>query len=325
MRRHPDAEPAREQGRPGRFILYIGARMPEGRAVVGELASTAAAATWAVGSLLFARAGERVSASVLNLAKCGIGLAMLVLTAVLLTGSGWPQGATAGQWAWLGLSGVLGLSVGDTAFFGALLRLGPRRALLLWALVPPLTAVLGWMFLGEPLTFEMLLGIVVTTAGVTWVVIERSPGLVVRPKHLWAGVLLGVVASTCQAVGSIMVKQADHDLSALDVSILRLVAGTLALVAQVAVERKGPEVRRMVDDRKLGANVAVATFVGTYLGIWLSIYGLQNTYAGVAATLQSTSPIFVLPLAVFVLKERLTARAVIGALVAVGGVAVLVS
>jgi len=290
---------------------------------VGELASTAAAATWAVGSLLFAWAGRRLSASVLNLAKCGLGLVMLALTAWLLTGAGWPRGATPEQWLWLGLSGVLGLSVGDTAFFGALLRLGPRRALLLWALVPPLTAVLGWLFLGEPITVEMIVGIVVTTAGVTWVVIERSPGLTVAPRHLGVGVLLGVVASICQAVGSIMVKQADDGLSALEVSVVRLAAGTAALAVQVAFERKGREVARLVREPRLGAQVTLATFVGTYLGIWLSIYGLQNSYAGVAATLQSTSPIFVLPLAVFVLKERLSVRAVVGAVVAVAGVAVL--
>lgn len=299
--------------------------MPEGRAVVGELASTLAAATWAVGSLLFARAGTRISASVLNLAKCAVGLVMLALTAALLSGSAWPPHATAGQWGWLGLSGLLGLTLGDTAFFGALLRLGPRRALLLWALVPPLTAVLGWMFLGEPLTVEMLLGILVTTAGVTWVVIERSPGLEIEPSHLAAGIGLGVVASVCQAVGSIMVKQADDGLSALEVSVVRLCAGTLGLVVQVAVERKGDQVRAMIADRRLGRLVVVATFVGTYLGIWLSVYGLQHSYAGVAATLQSTSPLFVLPLAVLVLKERVSLRAVFGAVVAVAGVAVLVT
>jgi len=292
---------------------------------VGELASTAAAASWAVGSLLFAQAGERVSASVLNLAKCVLGLFMLMATAVLLTGGAWPAGATVGQWVWLGASGLLGLTLGDTAFFAALVRLGPRRALLLWALVPPLTAVLGFVFLGEPLTVRMLLAIGVTMAGVTWVVIERSPGLASRPPHLAVGIALGAVAAACQAVGSIMVKQADHDLSALDVSILRLVAGSTGLTLQVALERKGVEVRRMIDDRRLGGHVFVATLVGTYLGIWLSIYGLQNTYAGIAATLQSTSPLFVLPLAVFVLGERLSARAIVGAFVAVVGVAVLVT
>jgi len=292
---------------------------------VGELASTAAAATWAVGSLLFARAGTRVSASVLNLAKCGIGLAMLALTAALVGGLGGLGRATGSQWAWLGLSGLFGLSIGDTAFFGALLRLGPRRALLLWALVPPLTAVLGWFVLGEPLTLTMLVAIGITMAGVTWVVVERSPQLGERPAQLWAGVALGVVASACQAVGSIMIKQADDGLSALDVSIVRLCAGTAGLGLQVAVERKGAEVRRMLEDRRLGGTIILATFVGTYLGIWLSVYGLQNAYAGVAATLQSTSPLFVLPLAVFVLKERISARAIFGAIVAVAGVAVLVT
>lgn len=292
---------------------------------MGELASTAAAASWAVGSLLFAQAGARLSASVLNLAKCVIGLALLMLTGAIVAGGAWPANATPGQWWWLSVSGLLGLTLGDTAFFASLVRLGPRRALLLWALVPPLTAGLGYLFLGEPLTLRMIIGIGIAMAGVTWVVIERSPGRAFQPEHLAGGVLLGVVAAACQAAGSILVKQSDEGLTALEVSVVRLLAGTAGLIIQVAIERKGEEVRRMVDELELGARVVVATFIGTYLGIWLSIYGLQNTYAGVAATLQSTSPIFVLPLAVFVLKERLTRRAVLGAVVAVVGVAVLVT
>jgi len=56
----------------------------------------------------------------------------------------------------------------------------------------------------------------------------------------------------------------------------------------------------------------VAAVVGSYLGIWSSILG-------------STEPIFVLPLAYLFLKERVSPRSVLGAVVAVAGVALLIS
>ena len=69
--------------------------------------------------------------------------------------------------------------------------------------------------------------------------------------------------------------------------------------------------------------LVAATFIGTYLGLWLSMAGIRYTYTGIASTLSSTSPIFILPLAYFVENEDLTARSIIGACVAVVGVAVL--
>ena len=67
----------------------------------------------------------------------------------------------------------------------------------------------------------------------------------------------------------------------------------------------------------------VATFLGTFLGIWLMNAGLRYTHTGIASTLSSTSPIFILPLAYFIEKEDLTARSIMGACIAVVGVAVL--
>ncbi len=68
----------------------------------------------------------------------------------------------------------------------------------------------------------------------------------------------------------------------------------------------------------------LATFLGTFLGIWFQVAGLRYTAsAGVASTLSSTSPLFVLPLAFFVLHESLSLRAILGALLAVVGVALL--
>ena len=66
-----------------------------------------------------------------------------------------------------------------------------------------------------------------------------------------------------------------------------------------------------------------ATLLGTYLGVWLQVTGLRHAPAGIAATLSSTSPIFILPLSALFLGERVDARAVGAACVAVAGVAIL--
>ena len=64
--------------------------------------------------------------------------------------------------------------------------------------------------------------------------------------------------------------------------------------------------------------------VGPFLGVGFSLMAVQNAKAGVAATLMSITPVLLLAPAAFLMKERITPRAVVGAVVAVGGVALLV-
>lgn len=62
---------------------------------------------------------------------------------------------------------------------------------------------------------------------------------------------------------------------------------------------------------------------GPFLGVWLSLVACDRAPLGVAQTLLTLSPVFILPATAILHRERISARAVIGALLAVGGAAVL--
>lgn len=140
----------------------------------GELAALGAAFCWALSSVLFRRAGQKVTPTLLNLYK-GL-IAIVVFAAILLI---WP-----GTRLWeaefktlliLLASGVIGIGVGDTAFFKALNQLGERKTVLIAeTLAPPITAGLAFVWLAESLSAMALAGIAITVAGVAWVVVERA-------------------------------------------------------------------------------------------------------------------------------------------------------
>ena len=293
---------------------------------MGELAALGAAALWAIASTIFARAGRHLTVDALNLVKTAVGLVFMQVTLLLVSSRAWPEHLPLTSLAWLSISGVIGLTIGDSAYFQSLLRLGPRRSLLLWALIPSITALGAVPALGETLTWPMAGGILLTGAGVTWVLRERTAGGPERQASPVdrVGILYGLLAVLCQVGGSLTAKYGGRGLDALDLSVVRLTAGTLTLGLLVAVRGQFGALGGLVQNPGLFAQVVLATFVGTYLGIWLSMFALQATLAGIAATLTSTSPLFVLPIAHFVLKEPVSARAVVGALIAVAGVAVLV-
>lgn len=291
----------------------------------GELAALSGALFWAVATVLYRRAGERIPARELNLVKGLVALALLGATLLLMGDSL----AAVDPWALvlILLSGAIGIGLGDTAYFESLQDLGARRALLLGTLAPPLAGLIAWILLGETLSASAWLGIAVTVAGVAWVVTERQAA---TPTHrpaprLLRGLLFGLVAVLAQAGGVVLSRAAfvQTDLSPLWAAFLRLAAGAVALAVWIPLARKpvGGWLRGKQSGRLWG-QLLFAIVVGTYLAVWLQQVALKLTSAGIAQTLLSTSPLFILPFAAWT-GERVSLRAAVGAIVALLGIGLL--
>jgi drug/metabolite transporter (DMT)-like permease len=329
---------------------------------IGEVAALTAAFLWAAATLMFGALGRQLSPLVLNAVKGIFAVGFIVITLAVrqaaLTGTlegrvnllHLPLQAT----AYLLLSGVVGIGLGDTAYFATINRLGARRSLLLETLAPPVTAVLAWAFLAENLPVISILGMVLTLVGIAWVISERVPGR--EPVKWGAGIKIALLAVFCQAAGAVLSRAAlaDTAVDPLWSSLLRLSAG-LAFMAVLAVlqpKRLGeyqpvePQLKELTEELPeawpsnwqirwqnsltalrqppLLGGVALAALLGTYLGIWLQQVALKYTAAGIAQALLATSPLFVLPMAA-VLGDRVSFRATLGAAIALGGVWILLA
>jgi drug/metabolite transporter (DMT)-like permease len=312
--------------------------------LTGELAALGGAFLWAVASVIYTRVGRAIAPAEMNLLKNLVAMAMLGLT-LLVAGQAMPAGAGPAVGLLL-LSGVVGIGLGDTAYFETLSAVGPRQALLLETLAPPLAALLALLFLGEKLHPGAWLGIAVTVLGVTWVITERAPrtagsgaapGRALHPEsplpgsgraepgQLRRGMFFGLVAALAQAAGAVLSRAAflRADVSSLWSAFLRLAAGAVVLVIWMAFlrVRAGAWLRRP-GAAALGGRLLLAITLGTYLALWLQQASLKLTLAGVAQTLFATSPLFVLPFAVWQ-GERVSLRAVLGACLALAGVGLL--
>ncbi|HSN54102.1 MAG TPA: EamA family transporter, partial [Candidatus Sulfomarinibacteraceae bacterium] len=60
-----------------------------------------------------------------------------------------------------------------------------------------------------------------------------------------------------------------------------------------------------------------------FLGVSLSLLAVKYTEAGVAATLMALTPVLIIPVSVLVFREQVARPAVLGAVVAVAGSALL--
>ncbi len=180
--------------------------------------------------------------------------------------------------------------------------------------------MLAWPVLGEPITLGMVGGMTLTLGGIALVVTDQEgAGVGVTTSK---GVLLALGATACQAVGSVITKLGDDDVSSLAISTIRLGAAVPVLLAMVLLAGQGRDLAKGTEPRYAG-KLAVGCLIGTYTGLWLSMYGLTRIDAGIAVTLSTTTPLFILPLVAVFEKEPIGPRAVLGALVAVAGVGVL--
>jgi drug/metabolite transporter (DMT)-like permease len=292
--------------------------------LAGELAAVATALCWASGSTFFVAAGRRMGSLTLN--RWRITVAMFLLGAALwiTRGSPWPVWAARADVVLLALSGLIGFVFGDSFYFRALVILGAGRATLLTALSPLFTAVLARLFLGETLGLAAILGIALTVGGLVWVLYGRVEGNGHPEGSALVGVLSGILAAMGQSGGFVLSKLALRSgLDPLSATMIRVVAAVAAL--WLLTPMQGGWVRQFVSLRDrvaTGAMLGGALF-GPFLGVTLSLYALQHTEAGVAASIMASYPIPAVLLAARFHREELTLRTLGGALVTVSGVVVL--
>ena len=290
----------------------------------GELSALATACLWAVATMLFGQLGKQLPPSVMNLAKGVIALTLVVITLLVLQRA--PVGLDQRAWGLLLASGGLGIGVGDTLYFTSINRLGPRRALLLETLSPPLGALLALLFLGEVLSLRAWTGIGLTALGVVWVVSERVPTGETSVRPRWQDATFGVLAALTSAVAAVLSRAAlaDTVIDPLWGTLARLGGGLAILLIILRSQGPLPTPQQIAPNRRVLGGLFLATFLGTYLGIYLQQTAFKFAPTGIAQALLATSPLFILPLAA-AMGDRVSGRAVGGALLALVGVVLLVT
>jgi drug/metabolite transporter (DMT)-like permease len=286
--------------------------------ILGGLAALASACTWALGSILFRKLGNRVSPLGMNLGKNVIGILYIGII-LLLTGI---KAMSNREFLILGASGLLGIALGDTLFFKALIQLGPRLTVLLGALGPVFTVILAVVLLSETPSFLAWIGILLTTAGVSWILWRRSPKKEIR-KDWTSGIKYLLLSILCTSIGIIFAKIGVTSVSALQALFIRFIGGTLGLTLYGLSNRQINIWIAPFKDIQLLKFILFTVFVVVFGGFWLFLLSLKYIDASIATILNSTEPLFILPLTAFLLKEKISLQEIIGAIVVVSGVVLI--
>ncbi|WP_247687282.1 DMT family transporter [Pseudoalteromonas luteoviolacea] len=290
---------------------------------IGEIAAFCAAAVWAFSTLLYKRFSHHLNPLELNVAKGVIASALMGVILLLTWDSQLPTSHI--SWGWLIASGIVGIAIGDSAYFAALRNIGPARTLVIESLAPAIAGLLNIALLGVYLSATAWLGILVTTLGVV-IAVKPSQKLPKLDKDIYRkGVLFALGAATCQAAGMVLSKGAlnNGDISSLWAAMIRLAAGTLVVAMIVAVIKHSSLTRAITLKGIEGkAWLFAAVFFGTFIGLWLQLVSVNNTDPAVAQTIFSAAPLMVMTMSL-IRREHVTRAMILGGITALVGIVLL--
>ena len=290
---------------------------------VGETCALLTACCWSCSALAFSAATLRVGPIRLNVTRLIMAAVLLFVTVVL---AGIDVHLSSSQLRSLVISGIVGLVIGDTYLFKAYENIGARLGMLIMSVAPAISAFLAYVLLGEVLGWMGAVGMGVTLFGIAIVVLERREVMKGTGKTRMLGILFGFIAAAGQGAGLVLAKMAFNEgpVNGFVASLIRITSAVIVIfpLARLAGEYNNSIAIYTKDKRALWLTF-VGSFLGPFLGITLSLVSVTYTTVGIAATLMATVPIIMLPMAKYVMKEDISWHAALGAIVAVGGVAIL--
>lgn len=297
---------------------------------IGELISIGVAFSWTATALLSEFGSKRLGNLTLNVLRMALTLLFSVVLFSLVMGQ--PLSAMRTSWeacGWMLLSGLVGYVIGDFCLFQCYIIIGSRFGQLFMTMAPLAAAVTAWVTLGQQMTLMGIVAMLVTLFGISISVLGRGEHHRLSLKLPLNGVLYAIGAALCQGVGLVLSKIGMNHYEASSIpdwlipfsaNFYRCVAGIIGFSLLMYFRQGLKPLREALHDRK-GLTVAIATTIfGPFVGVGFSLMAVQYTGAGIASTLMAMTPIIIILPSYWLFHERITWRAVIGAIISVIGV-----
>lgn len=283
------------------------------------------ATCWAFGSSFFTISGSIIGSVNVNRLRLAFAAVMLIIAHYISYGSLLPFNAAPERWFWLGTSGIVGFAIGDAMLFEAFVIVGARVSMLLMSLVPIMSAIFAYLFLGEYLSTVEIFAICVTVGGIGWVVADKNKDRSwVKGGRLLFGIAMGIGGALGQTFGLILSKKGlEGGYSTLSGNLIRVSCALVTIWLLTMIRGKVKSTLRNLGNKKALYPLLAASFFGPFVGVWFSLIAIKYARIGIASALMSTAPIILIPISHWMFKERITIQAVIGTVVAVAGVALL--
>lgn len=296
---------------------------------IGEYAALLTAVFWTVTALAFERASRKVGSLSVNIIRLAMALFFLGFYSLINRGLFLPTDATAYQWLWLSLSGLVGFVLGDYFLFKSYEVISARISMLIMALAPPMAALISWIALDEKLTAKQGLGMLLTFAGIALVILKRevntdeeeeSTQKKVKLNYPLVGLLLAFGGAVGQAGGLVLSKIGMQDYDVVSAVQIRVITGIIGFALMFLFMNRWDSLFAAIKNPAAMKRITLGAVFGPFLGVTFSLLSIRYTSTGVASAIMSIVPVIIIAPAILIFKEKFNGKELIGALITVGGV-----
>ncbi|MDO9000227.1 MAG: DMT family transporter [Bacteroidota bacterium] len=291
---------------------------------------------WSIGIFPFTEASKRFGTAALNQYRLFLGwlvISILILIFYPISIAGLFITPQFNHYLFLGLSGIIGFTIGDFFSFNSFKILGPKLGSLYTTIAPGAALLAGFLILKQEINVIGIFGIFITISGVIWLTLSKKDkkasekaGFNRNPK----GILFGVIGALCQGTGLVLSKLGldcyPDKLPTLHAVWIRLLfAFSAAFIISIITGRMKANSITVFKNQNNGLPyMFLGTLFGPVLGVSFSLLAIQHLPVATAQTIFALLPIVVLPINYFYYKERITVQAIFACLIAVLGVFILI-
>lgn len=302
----------------------------------GELIAILTTLCWSLGIFPFTEATKRIGAAPIN--QWRLLLAWLIISIILIINNSITvtqlfSNPQPNHFLFLGLSGIIGFTIGDYCSFTSFKLLGPKLGSLYTTFAPGAALSIGFIVLGEKINLIGIVGILITIGGVIWLTLskkDKAAAELAGFKRDKKGIIFGIIGALCQGTGLVLSKYGmdfyAEKLPTMHAVWIRLMfafttAFIVSLFAKKLIQNSKPI---FANQNNAIPFMIMGTFLGPVAGVSLSLLAIQKMEVAVAQTIFAMLPIFVLPINLFVYREKITIQSVFACIVAILGVMILI-
>lgn len=302
---------------------------------IGYLAAGITLVSWTVGTFAFTRASQLENPSSVNRVRLLFAFIILsILTCFYLRINPIELFTTPNfeQYLWFGISGFIGLTLGDYFAFTAYSILGGRRTSLFACFAPGAALFAAYFLVGERINIAGIIGMSISISGILLLVLSRKEHNAVESEHKGSfnkGILFAALGAICQGLGLVLAKKgfsfSENNFSPMYATWVRMFSASFFVYIMGSFNVPfWKELKDIIGNKKVIHALLLGTVFGPVIGVSFSLLAANHLDASVAQTIFTLLPASVLFTSVIFFKERVPFLSYLAVIISILGVIVLV-
>jgi drug/metabolite transporter (DMT)-like permease len=302
---------------------------------LGLLAAILTVFSWTIGTFSFAHASRIANPASVNRVRLLYAFVVLGIMTCIISAISPIQLFSlpkVSHYLWFGLSGIIGLTLGDYFAFTAYHILGSRRTSLFSSFAPGAALFAGMFFVDEQLSFLGIIGMFISIIGVLLLSLSKNEQAAVEAEgrgNFAQGILFAALGAICQGLGLVLAKKgfmsSTEEISAIHATWIRMFIATIS-VYLIGIFKTNiiHEFKAITFNSTKLKPVLLGTLFGPVIGVSLSLFSANKIEVSITQTILSLLPVSVTFAAVLFFKEKVQFKSYLAVLVSIIGVLILV-